>query len=157
MLGWNNHQCLDAACFSLTGPSSGNTLFKESTALCTSSLVFLMCIIITFVLWDFCSSYPLIVAAFLQCIIHVHWYDSIPESWAVVLLYLCVPLGMLLPLVVCILCRSVFLVLIWCGCFRLNIFLGSMHIATYCKAHVLTWMWNCMLQHVYCSCVRCSC
>jgi hypothetical protein len=26
---------LGTTCFSLTGPSSGNTLFKESTALCT--------------------------------------------------------------------------------------------------------------------------
>jgi hypothetical protein len=50
---------LGATCFGLTGPSSGSTLFKESSALCTLSIVILMCILL---LWDICASYPHIAA-----------------------------------------------------------------------------------------------
>jgi hypothetical protein len=54
----------------------------------------------------------------------------------VVFLYLRAPLGVPpLGRVSCI--GFVFLVLIWRGCSRLNIFLGSVCTATYRKAHVL--------------------
>jgi hypothetical protein len=46
--------------FSLTGPSSGNTLFKESTALCTFVNGILN--VRHFMFWDVCSSYPCIAA-----------------------------------------------------------------------------------------------
>jgi hypothetical protein len=42
--------CLCATCFGHTGPSSANTFFKESTALCTSSVALLNYVIIIIII-----------------------------------------------------------------------------------------------------------